>query len=481
MVNLLDLTRIEGMSETDQRLCVACINTWQKYIARNSALSERYDGTYSINNLEIAIPPEIAKQYNKPALMWSHQAVERIINGSAIEGYKFIGDAPEGFVEAMSDNHFKDKYDETLPSEGTHGIAFMTATAGGKDEPPFVISTYDAMHAGVLWDTRRDRELCGVVIVETDVTSDVLIPTVVNYHSPNGDIYEIDGSGDAVLTRRIKCGTGRPCIVALRHNPDKAHPLGKSMITPAIMSIEDEANRNSMRIAVGSEVYAYPTKYMSGANDDVMSASDNKIALNKWLAVPPINEDGAKPEIGQLNGADMQPLLNYDRALANKFAAEAHIPINAIISTEANPASAEAIEASNHDRIEKTEKLNRVNEAAIKKLAMLCISILTEKPVTALNKNEKSFTVQWKNPTLTSLAASADAAQKLASACPGFAGTPTYWHMLGYNDAQISEINAEIDANIAHIVEGAEGGDVASEPDTTSSDSYVMGARECGA
>ncbi|WP_165057049.1 phage portal protein [Adlercreutzia sp. ZJ176] len=446
MVNITDYIRFPFMTDYESRLLIACVDKWRSVAARNDELTERYDGNFKVKNLGIAIPPEVAKLINMPLMMWSQQAVDRVVNGSVIDGYKFSGSAPSGFLEAMDRNHFIEKYDETLPSLGTHGVAFATATKGTDGEPDFVISTYDANHAGVLWDYRQDRELCGIVIVDIDVTTDVLVPTVVNFHTPCGDIVEVDATGDTVKTRRIKCGTGRPCIVAFRNNPDKRHPLGKSMITKAIKDIEDEANRTALRLVVASEVYTYPTKYISGANEDVLGA-DAKVALNKWLALPPIDEDGNIPTVGQLNGQDLQPLINYERQLANQFAAEASIPIHSLLYTEANPASAEAMDASRHDLVEKIDRLNRLAGATIKKLALLCMSIQQEVPVELLGDTERTFSVQWKNPTLPSLAASADAAQKLASTVEGFAGTPTYWHMLGYNDSQITDIMAEIKEN----------------------------------
>lgn len=450
MVNITDIISSPHISNDERALFIECVKAWMKNIGRNIELSQRYDGKFTFKNLEISIPPDIAKKLKGPYMMWSRQAVDRVVNGSVIEGYKFSDETPEGFIEAMNENHFIDKYDETLPSLGTHGVAFATVSAGGSGEPPFIISTYDALHASVLWDVRHDRELCGIVIVDVGYDNDILKPSIVNFHTPSGDIIEIDASGDAIYTRRIKCGTGRPCIVAFRNNPDKMHPLGKSMITNSIIDIEDEANRTAAELIVAAEVYTYPTKYISGANDEVLAAGSSdsgKIALNKWLALPPLDEDGHLPSVGQLNGQDLQPLINYERQLANQFAAEASIPIHSLLYTEANPASAEAIDASRHDLIDKVERLNRLAGTSIKKLALLCMSIQQKKPVSELGKTENSFTVQWKNPTTPSLGASADAAQKLAASVKGFGGTSFYWHMLGYNDSQIADIMAEVKEN----------------------------------
>jgi hypothetical protein len=132
------------------------------------------------------------------------------------------------------------------------------------------------------------------------------------------------------------------------------------------------------------------------------------------------------------------------RELANQFAAEASIPIHSLLYTEANPASAEAIEASRNDLIEKVEKVNRLNGHSLRNIGLMALSILEHKPVSELGELERSLSVKWRNPLHPTLAASADAAQKIAACVPEFRNTPTFWRMLGYDEQEITSIIEEI-------------------------------------
>ena len=83
----------------------------------------------------------------------------------------------------------------------------------------------------------------------------------------------------------------------------------------------------------------------------------------------------------------------------------------------------------------------------------MAMSIQYEKPIAELDETAKSFAVQWKNPLTSSLASSADAATKIASEVPGFAGTTTYWQMLGFDSKQADIIKAEVRDNLNEIPE----------------------------
>lgn len=436
----------KNLTIKEQEMLSALEMQWSKHLTRNLLLSSHYDGKFQVDNLGINIAPEMTMKLRKPLMMWSRQAVKRVSDASIVEGYNFAGDAPDGFLMAMDENKVSDKYDETLPSQGTHGLSFWTTTAGDENEPPFVISSYDALHATVLWDNRHSTELAGLAILNTDLKDHSKV-TAKNFYAPNGDIVEFENINGKWVSRRLKCGTGKCCMTAMRNEPDKQHPLGKSIITPSILQLEKEANREAVRMILHTELFTAPQRYIAGANEDVMNEEVMKLFLASFLALPPSDEEGGNPEIGQLSQTSMQPHINYIRQLANQFAAEASIPIHSLLYTEANPASAEAIEASRHDLVERVEKLNRLNGQSFRKIAMLGMSILEQTPVSELGEIERSFSVQWRNPLTPTLASSADAANKLASSVPGFAGTPTFWRMMGYTDKQIEVLNAEIEAN----------------------------------
>ena len=90
-------------------------------------------------------------------------------------------------------------------------------------------------------------------------------------------------------------------------------------------------------------------------DDDIFANKERWDAyLGSFFALP-VNEEGANPQTGQYPQGDMQPHISYMRQLANMFAAEAQIPVHSLLYTEANPTSADAIEASRNDLIEKVK------------------------------------------------------------------------------------------------------------------------------
>lgn len=416
------------------------IANWTAHIVKNRNLSDHYNGKVPVQDVGISIPPPMVSKLSRCSMMWCKQAVKRVADASIIDG--FYGD--ERVLEVMNANELIDQYVETLPSQLQHGVSFWTVTAGGEGDPKVLISSYDAEHATALYDYRHRRVLCGLAIIDVDV-KDPTKPTAYNFYAPDGTIVEADLVKGGWVYRRLNGGSGRCMMEVMRNDPDKQHPFGKSAITPAILSLEEEANREAVRMVMHSELYTAPTRWVMGAPDDIFDGERWQAYLGSIFALPTDPDSGERPTTGQYSQGDMQPHISYIRQLANQFAAEASIPIHSLLYTEANPASAEAIEASRNDLIEKVNRLNSLNGHSMQNIALMVQSILEEKPIADLDV-DNTFSVKWRNPLHPSLAASADAATKLAASVPGFAGTPTYWSMLGYTDDQIAEIEKEIEA-----------------------------------
>lgn len=422
----------------------AMLENWGRHISRNQALSERYNGETPVKDLGISIPPAMKKKLSRCSLMWSKQAVDRLVDSSVIDRFTFAGQAPSGFYEMMERNEIKDQYDEIKPLWAAHGCSFWTVTAGdGANEPAALISSYDAEHATAIIDKRTRQPLCGLAIVDTDI-HDKNIVTAANFYSNDGSIIEAELVKGRWVTRRLNNEIGRCAMEVMRNNPDNAdHAFGRSVITNAIKSLEDEANRETVRSAMTSELFTAPTRWIMGVDGDIFNGGHWQAYLGSIFALEAEDPENP-PTTGQYPQADMTPHTTYIRSLAQMFAAEASIPVSELISTEANPTSAEAMEASRRALVEKVEKMNRLNGRTLRNLGLMALSIMEETPVAELGEIERSLSVKWKNPLYTSIAASADAAQKLASAVPGFAGTSTFWEMLGYDDTEIAVILAEI-------------------------------------
>lgn len=419
------------------------VNVWGARLTANQLRMRHYEGKVDVSRLDlgISIPPPIVRRLNRCSMMWSKQAVGRIADTSVIEGYRFDGPAPDGFAEIWDANEMVDQYDETMPSTAVHGLSMWTVTAGGEGEPPVVVNSYDAEHAAALYDYRHRRVLAGLTVVDVDYRDPSRI-TACNFFAPDGAVVEMEQNRRGQWSsRRRHYGTGRCMMEVMRHDPDKQHPFGKSAITPAILTLEDEANREAVRMVMHSELFTSPTRWVMGAQDDIFENGRWEAYLGSYFALPK-DGDGDTPKTGSYPIGDFQPHIAYIRQLANQFAAEASIPIHSLLYTEANPASAEAIEASRNDLIEKVTKVNRLNAHTLRSIGLLALSIMSETPVSELPPEWRSLHVDFANPRHATVGAMSDAASKTVADVPWFAETRHYWKMKGYRDDEIDSILA---------------------------------------
>lgn len=437
---------IDELTLEEHGLFRELVETWTKRLASNQDRMRHYEGKVDVASLDlgISIPPPIVRRLRRCSMMWSKQAVNRIADTSVIDGYRFAHGTPDGFQQVWESNEICDQYDETMPSTAVHGLSMWTVTAGGDGESPVIISSYDAEHAAALYDYRHRRTLAGLTVVDVDYRNPMRV-TAANLFLPDGTIVEMEQNarGQWIMNRH-KYGTGRCMMEVMRNDPDKQHPFGKSAITPSIITLENEANREAVRMVMHSELYTAPSRWVMGAPDDIFDNGRWEAYLGSYFALPK-DTDGDKPTTGSYPVGDFTPHVSYIRQLANQFAAEASIPIHSLLYTEANPASAEAIEASRNDLIEKVTKVNRLNARSLERVGLLALSLLREKPVADLDANAKSLRVDFVNPRHATQSQMADAASKTVADIPEFAQTRLYWRMKGWRDDQVDAVMAELD------------------------------------
>lgn len=435
----------DGLTIEEHMLFSELVNTWAKRLSKNQARMRHYEGKVDVAALDlgISIPPPIVRKLGRCSMMWCKQAVSRIADTSVIDGYRFRDGIPSGFAEVWEANEIADQYDETMPSTAVHGLSMWTVTKGMDGEQDVVVSSYDAEHAAALYDYRHRRTLAGLTVVDVDYRDPKRI-TAANLFLPNGDIVQMEQNARGQWTmKRCRYGTGRCMMEVMRNDPDKQHPFGKSAITPAIMTLENEANREAVRMVMHAELYTAPTRWVMGAPDDIFDNNRWEAYLGSIFALSK-DSDGDTPSTGSYPVGDFTPHVSYIRQLANQFASEASIPIHSLLYTEANPASADAIEASRNDLIEKVTKVNRINARSLERIGKLVLSLLEETPVAKLGENEQSLKVDFINPRHATPAQMADEATKTVADVPEFASTRYYWKMKGYRDDEIDAIMSDI-------------------------------------
>ena len=83
------------------------------------------------------------------------------------------------------------------------------------------------------------------------------------------------------------------------------------------------------------------------------------------------------------------------------------------------------------------------NSKALKNIALMALAITHNVSLDELTDDQKAIVAHFKNPAMPSVAVTADAAIKIASARQGFASTDVFLEMLGFDKADIRRIKSQ--------------------------------------
>ena len=113
------------------------------------------------------------------------------------------------------------------------------------------------------------------------------------------------------------------------------------------------------------------------------------------------------------------------------------------VVNDANPTSSDAILAQSQTLVLLAQQLNTGNGDALRTIAQMAQAILRNVPPGALTEEERNVMPHFKNPAMPSVAVTADAAIKIATAREEFASTDTFLEMIGFDQADIRRIRAQ--------------------------------------
>ena len=89
------------------------------------------------------------------------------------------------------------------------------------------------------------------------------------------------------------------------------------------------------------------------------------------------------------------------------------------------------------------QQLNTGNGDALHTIACMAQAIARNVSLTELTEEERGVMAHFKNPAMPSVAVTADAAIKIATARKEFASTDTFLEMIGFDQADIRRIRAQ--------------------------------------
>ena len=438
---------VAGLPEREQYLLGKLIDVYNSHDTKNQQKEKYYEGHISLSdvNLGIALPEGMAGL--EIGCAWGAKTVDVLAARSMFDGYvSENGESAEELDEIVKGNDLIYEYTKACRDELEYGCAF--ATLSKSDEIGCKIRFHSPRSAAALWDGEKGRIQCGFAIIDTQPSNNNTIwePSLVNLYTDDA-IWALERKGSAWTATAFPHRMGRPLMEPIVWNATSAKPFGRSRIKEPVRRLIQGYVRTIANATIGLEFSTAPQKYLLGVTDeqyDELINSKFKQYVGSIIAGTVNPETGEKPTFGQVSQGSITPHVEMVRVLATQFSAATGLTVTDTgVVNDANPTSSDAILAQSQTLICMAEQLNEGNGTALKEIALMALAISEESTIDDLDEEEKSVIAHFKNPAMPSVAVTADAAIKIASAREEFAQTDTFLEMIGFDQADIRRIKAQ--------------------------------------
>lgn len=425
------------------------LGVFNQHLSKNAQKNKYYEGKISVNdvNLGIALPDGLKRL--EIGCAWGAKAVDVLAARSMFDGFVGLnGEEIEQLDQIAVDNDLIAEYAKACRDELKFGCTFATLSAD--DQIGCKIRFHSPQTAAALWDGEKGRISCGIAIIDTapDEFDDMnWTPYLVNYYTDTAVwVIERHRNNNWYATEYTH-KMGRPLMEPMIWNATSNKPFGRSRIKEPVRRLIDGYVRTIANATIGLEFSTSPQKYLLGVTDEQFEAVVNdkfRQYVGSIIASTTNPETGEKPSFGQLQQGSLAPHVEMIRVLATQFSAATGLTVTDTgVVNDANPTSSDAILAQSQTLICMAEQLNLGNGNSLRTIALMAMAITNNIRIDELSENQLDVVAHFKNPAMPSVAMTADAAIKIASARPNFADTDTFLEMIGFDKADIRRIKAQ--------------------------------------
>ena len=443
----IEAQNIIGISEEAAYKFGKLIDTYNSHWAKNAEKDVYYEGKISLNdvNLGIALPEGLRGL--EIGCAWGAKTVDVLAGRSMFDGFVGInGEDIEALDDLTVNNNLVAEYLKACRDELKYGCTF--ATLSSDSEIGCKIRFHSPQTAAALWNGEKGRIDCGFAIIDTMPDNDNVTwqPSLINLYLEDA-IWVIWCENNIWYAEEHRHKMGRPLMEALVWNATSNKPFGRSRIKEPIRRLIQGYVRTIANATIGLEFATSPQKYLLGVTDEQYDSLINqkfKQYVGSIIASTTNPETGEKPTFGQLMQGSISPHVEMVRVLATQFSAATGLTVTDTgVVSEANPTSADAVLAQSQTLVAMAEQLNISNGDSLRTIALMALAILRDVSLGGLSDEDKDIVAHFRNPAMPSVAATADAAIKIASARQAFANTDTFLEMIGFDKADVRRIKAQ--------------------------------------
>lgn len=443
----LNFGTVQGLTGEELRKLRQLEAVYEYHRIRNAVKDKYYEGHVTLNdvNLGIALPDGLKKI--EVGCNWGQKAVDALACRSMLDGFVGSGAAAYTVAGLVAGNRLLAEYGKACRDELKYGCVFATLSAD--TTLGCRIRFHSPAAAAALWSGEKGRIDCGMAIIDTvpdERYKDTWRPHLVNLYTDDAVLVLTFRDG-RWIARRHPHKMGRPMMEPLIWNATTGKPFGRSRLKRPVRSLIDDYIRIVADATIALEFDTTPQKYLLGVTDeqyDAVVCNKFKQYIGNILAATSNPETGENPVFGQLAQGSLQPHVDKMRMTATQFSAATGLTITDVgIVNDANPTSSDAILAQSQTLVLLAQQLNAGNGEALRTVIQMAQAIVRQVPLQELTEEERGIMAHFKNPAMPSVAVTADAAIKIASARKEFAATDTFLEMIGFDQADIRRIKAQ--------------------------------------
>lgn len=446
MINITP-SQVNNLPVNEQARLAKLLDVYNKHFGANQIKERYYEGRVTLNevNLGLALPDGVSRL--EIGCSWGAKTVDVLAGLSMFDGFVGAnGENETDLNQLVVDNNLIAEYMKACRDELKYGCTFATLSA----DPDIgcKIRFHSPQTAAALWDGEKGRISCGFAVIDSvqDNVTQMWQPSLINLYTDDA-VWVLQRDDQIWNAEGYRHLMKRPLMEALIWNATSSKPFGRSRIKEPVRRLIQGYVRTIANATIGLEFATSPQKYLLGITDEQYDAVINqkfKQYVGSIIASTVNPETGEKPTFGQLSQGNISPHVEMIRVLATQFSAATGLTVTDTgVVNDANPTSSEAILAQSRTLTGMAEQLNVGNGDALQSIALMATAIKENVPLDGLMPEQQEVIAHFKNPAMPSVAVTADAAIKIASARPAFANTDMFLEMIGFSQADVRRIRQQ--------------------------------------
>ena len=450
MMHFISPTNVVGLPKEEYAQLNELVKSFLAHQTANEKKNRYYEGNISLGSVNLGIALPEGMRGLEIGCAWGAKCVDVLAARSMFDGYVGAnGNAVEELDKMVRGNRLVEGYNRACRDELKLGATFATLS---KDRAiGCKIRFHSEQTATARWNGDKGRIDCGFAIIDTAPDNDKATswsPSLIYLYTDTAVWVLRRGENSSIWTARgYPHRMGRPLMEPLIWNATSEKPFGRSRIKEPVRRLIDGYVRTIANATIGLEFATAPQKYLLGITDeqyDVIVNQKFKQYVGSIIAATDNPDTGNQTRFGQLPQGSITPHVDMLRLLSTQFSAATGLSVTDTgVINDANPTSSDAILAQSQTLIAMAEQLNVGNGDALRTIALMALAVKHDCSMDELTDEQRDVIAHFKNPAMPSVAMSADAAIKIATARPAFGQTDTFLEMIGFDQADVRRIKAQ--------------------------------------